>query len=113
MDDAHDHGRPDAAGERLGMHEPISRRDFVNGTLAAGVGLWLGGRAPGLGATEANDAWTGYGGVGDYARSNGNTWDVMSTAHAMRDGKFERAIGRATRPASGSACTSPSRGATS
>jgi spermidine dehydrogenase len=34
--------------------------------------------------------WDGYGGVGDYARSNGNTADVMRTAHAMRDGKFER-----------------------
>jgi spermidine dehydrogenase len=76
------------------MNEPISRRDFINGTLAAGAGVWLGGRVP-L-ETSAADAWTGYGGVGDYARSNGNTYDVMSTAHAMRDGKFEKSIARAT-----------------
>src|SRR6188472_3818282 len=86
----------DASGERLGMNEPISRRDFINGTLAASAGLWLGGRAPsGIGTPWAADEWTGYGGVGEYARSNGNTWDVMSTAHTMRDGKFERAIARA------------------
>ena len=36
--------------------------------------------------------WTGYGGVGDYARSNGNTYDVMNAAHAMRDGTFERTL---------------------
>src|SRR5215211_6965203 len=44
----------------------------------------------------AADAWTGYGGVGEYARSNGNTYDVMSVAHAMRDGRFEKAAARAT-----------------
>lgn len=89
MDHSHD-----ALGERLGMNEPISRRDFINGTLAAGAGVWLGGRFPSV--SSAADAWTGYGGVGDYARSNGNTWEVMSVAHAMRDGKFERAAARAT-----------------
>src|SRR6187549_4235083 len=87
----------DASGERLGMNEPISRRDFINGTLAASAGLWLGGRAPsGIGTPWAADEWTGYGGVGEYARSNGNTYEVMSIAHAMRDGKFERAAARAT-----------------
>ncbi len=78
--------------DQLGMHEPISRRDFIEGTLVAGAGAWLGGRMPTAPAESAPDAWTGYGGVGDYARSNGNTYDVMSVAHAMRDGKFERAI---------------------
>ena len=81
-----------AFGERLGMHEPISRRDFINGALVAGAGAWLGGRAPSVLAEPAADEWTGYGGVGDYALSNGNTYEVMSAAHAMRDGKFERAI---------------------
>jgi spermidine dehydrogenase len=36
------------------------------------------------------DAWNGYGGVGDYRLSNGNTFDVMTAAHAMRDGAFDR-----------------------
>ena len=94
MTDPHDHDSPRPGDERLGMNEPVSRRDFINGSLAAGAGLWLGGRMPMLDA--AGDAWTGYGGVGDYARSNGNTYDVMSVAHAMRDGRFEKAAGRAT-----------------
>jgi spermidine dehydrogenase len=83
--------------DRLGMNEPISRRDFINGTLAAGAGVWLGGHAA-FATTEENaaDAWTGYGGVGEYAHSNGNTYDVMSAAHAMRDGKFEKAAAHAT-----------------
>jgi spermidine dehydrogenase len=96
--DAQDDSRArDASGERLGMNEPISRRDFINGTLAASAGLWLGGRAPsGFVTPWMADEWTGYGGVGEYARSNGNTYEVMSVAHAMRDGKFEQKIARAT-----------------
>ena len=75
--------------DRLGMTEPISRRDFVNGALVAGAGLLLNGRAAAMTTTPA-DAWNGYGGVGDYRASNGNTYDVMTAAHAMRDGAFER-----------------------
>ena len=75
------------------MNEPISRRDFINGALAAGAGLWAGGQLP-LDLSAADD-FTGYGGVGDYRHSNGNTYEVMSAAHAMRDGKFERSIARA------------------
>ena len=77
--------------DRLGMNEPISRRDFLNGALVAGAGFLLHGQLPTT-ATSAADAWNGYGGVGDYRLSNGNTWDVMTTAHAMRDGTFERSI---------------------
>jgi spermidine dehydrogenase len=70
--------------DRLGMNEPITRRDFVNATLVAGAGMLLHGKA--AGAMRAEDDWTGYGGVGEYAHSNGNTWDVMSAAHsAIRD----------------------------
>ena len=32
--------------------------------------------------------WYGYGGVGDYASSHGNTPDVVNTAHRLRDGEF-------------------------
>lgn len=79
--------------DRLGVNEPITRRDFVNGTLAAGAGLLLGGRLP---AMSPEDPWTGYGGVGDYSGSNGNTYDVMQSAHALRDGAFERSLASAT-----------------
>ena len=69
----------------------ISRRDFVNGTLVgAGVAL-LGAAAPGCTArpkpeTVVDDLWTGYGGVGDYATSNGNVASVREAAHLIRDG---------------------------
>lgn len=76
------------------MNEPISRRDFVNGTLVAAAGLALRGRLPNV--IGPGDDWTGYGGIGDYARSNGNTFEVVSVAHDMRDGKFESAVTAAT-----------------
>ncbi|HEX5475226.1 MAG TPA: NAD(P)-binding protein [Vicinamibacterales bacterium] len=76
--------------DRLGVNAPITRRDFVNGTLVAAAGLFVrsGDRARTPAASPAED-FDGYGGVGDYARSNGNTWRVMSDGHAMRDGGFE------------------------
>jgi spermidine dehydrogenase len=79
--------------DRLGMNEPISRRDFVNGTLVAGAGLLLHGQLPN--AAEPGDAWNGYSGVGEYRGSNGNTWEVLTAGHAMRDGDFERSISNA------------------
>ena len=82
--------------DSLGMHEPISRRDFLNGTLLASAGLVLGRHLQVPLAISPADAWDGYGGVGDYARAHGNMYDVMTTAHRMRDGAFERAIASAT-----------------
>ena len=75
------------------MNEPISRRDFLNGALLAGAGLYLNGRAPDI---SPADAFNGYGGVGDYRHSNGNTWEVLSAGHAMRDGAFEKRVAGAT-----------------
>ena len=83
-----------ADDDRLGLNEPISRRDFVNGTLVGAAGL-LASRRLGALPLPAGDDWTGYGGVGDYAHSNGNTYDVMTGGHALRDGQFERAIATA------------------
>jgi spermidine dehydrogenase len=92
MDADHD-CRSESNDDRLGMNEPISRRDFINGALLAGAGLLLDGKAS---VISPADAFNGYGGVGDYRRSNGNTWDVITTGHEMRDGNFERSIARAT-----------------
>ena len=75
------------------MNEPISRRDFLNGALLASAGLLLHGKAPTI---SPADAFNGYGGIGDYSHSNGNTWDVLSAGHAMRDGVFEKRIATAT-----------------
>ena len=89
MDVPDDCPQPAPNDDRLGMHESISRRDFVNGALVAGAGMLLNGRASAMGTSPA-DAWNGYGGVGDYRASNGNTYDVMTAAHAMRDGAFDK-----------------------
>jgi len=89
MDVPDEPSQPTPNDARLGMNESISRRDFVNGALVAGAGMLLNSRAPAMAITPA-DAWNGYGGVGDYRASNGNTYDVMTAAHAMRDGAFEK-----------------------
>src|SRR2546427_8228113 len=73
--------------DRLGLNDPISRRDFLNGALLASAGLLLHGNAPPI---SPADAFDGYGGIGDYRHSNGNIWDVLRAGHAMRDGAFER-----------------------
>jgi spermidine dehydrogenase len=91
LQDPASHGR---GGDRLGMNEPITRRDFLNGALVAGAGLLARGEP--FATTSPADAWNGYGGVGDYRRSNGNTYEVMTAAHAMRDGQFERSVAGAT-----------------
>lgn len=95
MDAPDDTPYPTPNDDRLGMNEPISRRDFVNGALVAGAGMLLNGRASATGTSPA-DAWNGYGGVGDYHASNGNTYGVMTAAHAMPDGAYEKAAATET-----------------
>jgi len=79
--------------DRLGLNDPISRRDFVNGVLLTGASLLLHGKPATI---SPEDAFNGYGGVGDYAHSNGNTWDVLNAGHALRDGAFEKRLANAT-----------------
>ena len=74
------------SGDALGMQEPIDRRDFVNSTLLASGAALLGALSPRQ--ILASDDWTGYAGVGDYARSNGNTYEVISAGHQIRDKVF-------------------------
>lgn len=76
--------------DTLGMTSPITRRDFVNGALAGyGFALTAGCGAPSDTAASSlapsGSTWTGYGGVGDYRWSNGNTEAVMNAAHGVRD----------------------------
>jgi spermidine dehydrogenase len=73
----------------LGMDQPISRRDFLNSTLLASGGLLMSSVRP-LQLLGEEDDWTGYGGVGDYSKSNGNTLEVLAAGHRIRDGEFER-----------------------
>src|SRR5215469_13105713 len=89
------------AEKALGLNQDITRRDFLNSTLLASGGLLLSPVSPAqLLAQQANqppdsvgDDWTGYGGVGDYANSNGNTTAVFEAGHRIRDGEFESVPG--------------------
>ena len=65
----------------------ISRRDFLNSTLLASGGLVMNSVAP-MKLLSQED-WTGYGGVGDYSRSNGNTYEIVQSGHRIRDGEFD------------------------
>jgi spermidine dehydrogenase len=84
--------------QALGMERGITRRDFLNGTLLGSGALLLNSASPvrvlaGTAATGSDDDWTGYGGVGDYANSNGNTAAVLEAGHQIRDGIFENLPG--------------------
>jgi spermidine dehydrogenase len=71
----------------LGMDQSISRRDFLNSTLIGSGALLLSSVSP-LELMGEED-WTGYGGIGDYSNSNGNTRAVLEAGHRIRDGAFE------------------------
>jgi len=73
----------------LGMYSPITRRDFLGSTLLASGALLLGSFTPEeLLAQSQNDEFTGYGGVGEYSTSNGNTLPVLQAGHKIRDGAY-------------------------
>ncbi|MYL01415.1 MAG: twin-arginine translocation signal domain-containing protein, partial [Gammaproteobacteria bacterium] len=73
----------------------ITRRDFVNG-VAAGAGAALtAGAASAYGQAVSDplvlplgDDWYGYGGVGPYRHSHGNSPEVVEAAHRILDGRF-------------------------
>jgi spermidine dehydrogenase len=65
------------------MDRRISRRDYLNSVLVASGSALLDASAPFKLAGQED--WDGYSGVGDYQGSNGNTWQVMSEAHKIRD----------------------------
>ena len=91
----------------------ITRRDFVGGTLVGAGAALLAAGAPGAGAlsrgadsppmgntiplplTGLDESWTGPGGVGDYAASNGNTHREVNAAHMFRNGDFSKRLAAA------------------
>ena len=79
----------------LGLDRDITRRDFLNATLLASGGLLLNPVSPAQLMAKAQasgsqtDDWAGYGGVGDYTNSSGNTTAVLEAGHQIRDGLFE------------------------
>src|SRR5438045_9441341 len=88
-----DKPRSSGHADSLRLSAPISRRDFLNGVLLTGAGLLLHNKALSI---SPEDAFNGYGGIGDHAHSNRNTWEVLTAGHAMRDGAFEKQIANAT-----------------
>jgi spermidine dehydrogenase len=66
------------------MTDKITRRDFLGSTLLGSGAMLMSGLTPAQ-LLAAADEWSGYGGVGDYARSNGNTFEVFTAGHKMRD----------------------------
>lgn len=88
---------------RFGPH--INRRDFLNGALIGAGGVLLGCKpardvarrdGPEAGWSAAPD-WYGYGGVGDYRFSHGNTPEAVETAHRLRDGGYSLGFERVER----------------
>ncbi len=77
------------------LNPRITRRDFLNGS-ALGFGAALLTRAApgsaqelaGVGDPLLGNDWYGYGGVGDFRLSHGNTPEVVNSAHYLRDGGF-------------------------
>jgi spermidine dehydrogenase len=83
----------------LGMDSAITRRDFVNASLIGAGAALLCARAPVALAqsgvpkhpnVNVGQEWYGYGGVGDYAPSHGNSPGLINAAHRIRDGQFDR-----------------------
>lgn len=74
----------------FGMAEPekITRRDFLNGTLLASGAALVSAACP-FQLMAAED-WNGASGIGDYAGANGNTHQVMTDGHTIRDHAFDR-----------------------
>src|SRR5690242_10683028 len=82
----------------------ITRRDFVGGTLVGAGTALLGMASPGAirqaqaqtvpaKMTGLGPEWTGPGGIGDYARSNGNTHEVVNAAHGgIRNQEFDQKL---------------------
>ncbi len=96
----------DSENADLGLDGDIDRRDFV-GMMLAGAASIAATSLPGC-ASESPDnppvsdasGWTlspnefnGFGGEGDYARCNGNTWEVANSAHRVRDKVFDTRTG--------------------
>jgi spermidine dehydrogenase len=70
------------ADRALGMDAEIARADFLDGRPQ------IANPAGNAAAKLAQADWDGYGGEGDYAKSNGNTYSVMTAGHGIRDSLY-------------------------
>lgn len=72
------------------MKKRITRRDFLNAALLGAGAALLDLPAP-IQLFAQEEPWDGYGGVGDYSSSHGNTRSVVLNGHKIRDGKYDNA----------------------
>src|SRR5580700_6898916 len=75
------------------MTGEITRRDFLGATLLASGAALLDGLSPAeilARGTAEGEAFNGYGGVGEYSGSNGNTWEVLQAGHKIRDKAYQQ-----------------------
>src|ERR1700736_6121425 len=82
----------------------LPRRDFVGGSLVGAGAALLGMASPAAirtaqaqtvasKMTSLGPDWSGPGGIGDYARSNGNTHEVVNAAHGgIRNQEVDKAL---------------------
>ncbi len=103
---------PDDNSTQLPVSDPLApkctRRDFIGGSLLGSGAALLGMAAPAVvrqaqaqtvpsPMTGLGPEWTGPGGIGDYARSNGNTHEVVNAAHAgVRNQQWDAMLRSAT-----------------
>lgn len=105
--------KPTREQRDLGFNKTVTRRDFVGGSLLGAGAALLTTQAPGLMRQSAaaefklgrtmptplaglGPEWTGPGGVGDYARANGNTHEDVNASHALRNGEFAKSLNNAS-----------------
>jgi spermidine dehydrogenase len=70
------------------MNDAVTRRDFLGSALLASGALLLESITPAE-LLASNDDFTGYGGVGEYSTSNGNTLAVLEAGHTIRDEVYD------------------------
>ena len=70
------------------MNSKITRRDFLNGALLGAGALLLELPAP-LKLFAQSQPTYGFGGIGDYASSNGNTAAVINAFKAIENGDYK------------------------
>ena len=73
-----------------GIDLKITRRDFLGAMLLGSGALLLDLPAP-MKLLAQDQGWEGFGGVGDYASSHGNTEEIVSILSELQRGKYKLA----------------------
>ncbi len=90
--------KSDSPSSNSPLDKSITRRDFVGSTLIGSGSALLLANAPHVAHASSRSAasmppggldssWTGPSGIGDYKNSNGNTHQVVNTAHKVARGE--------------------------